>query len=184
MLLLESRKIFLVILAGLILTSCHGWQSRNWHRKELPEIEMVGLGYIKVFGLTHRFIESSSLRDSIRFVLRRKGIESPEVAYPFTNPECRENSSDSDDFLKGKELLALNSSYPGRYWLRGEIDIRPEDTLVQRTYSISLFFQVIDLSTGRMLAQASLQKTDLDSVSRSEILDGLDRLISQLLGTL
>ena len=77
--------------------------------------------------------------------------------------------------------MSLNATFPGRYWLRGEMDIRPEETLIQRKYSLSLSLEIVDLATGRIQAQGSVHRTELETIRRSHILEGLRILLGGLL---
>ncbi|MBI40862.1 MAG: hypothetical protein CMF59_14790 [Leptospiraceae bacterium] len=170
------RIITFVILAfaSLLLPNCHGWHSQVWQDEDEPNIEILGLGHVKTLGLTSRFIDDSSLRRSILFMLRKRGLSAPR-------PLGDLPSGISQGFLDSSQLMSLNATFPGRYWLRGEMDIRPEETLIQRKYSLSLSLEIVDLATGRIQAQGSVHRTELETIRRSHILEGLRILLGGLL---
>tara|TARA_Y100001937_G_scaffold128799_1_gene208192 strand:- start:16475 stop:16681 length:207 start_codon:yes stop_codon:yes gene_type:complete len=61
------------------------------------------------------------------------------------------------------------------------MDVRAEETLVQRQYSLSLFFQILDLRTGAIVREATVMHGGLTNVSRPRVYDGLKRILRLLL---
>lgn len=172
---LSLKRIVLSLLCVFLMIGCRNWNSRFWFSDNPPETRRIGLGNIAMQGLSSRFIDRSSLLSSLTFSLRRRGVD------PRVLDANMDRFRTSDGFLNRKGLLMLNRSYIGRYWLRGELDIRPEETLIRRTFSITISLEILDLVRGSTVAQGSLHQEELKSVNRSDIMEGLRILLSRLL---
>ena len=164
----------LVILLGC-LCGCQNWQSYHWSSREL-RIQRVAAGEVILKGLSSRFLDAQSLDSMLGLSIRGAGVD---LARP--TPGSSKGVAESGSYRSRKETLELNSVLRARYLLRGEMDVRAEETLVQRQYSLSLFFQILDLRTGAIVREATVMHGGLTNVSRPRVYDGLKRILRLLL---
>ncbi|MCB1171450.1 MAG: hypothetical protein KDK25_13985 [Leptospiraceae bacterium] len=167
------RNGWLIALLGLALTpSCSPWSVYGWsEKKSLPQAgSLIGVGHIAVRGSGNLFRPNQPRRLLI-LALRRKGFGVDHRSLFRSNL-----SRNSQGFLTSAALLRLDSSFSGRYWIRGTVTIRPADSLLESRYNIDLEIQLLDLRSGRIVRTVLVHASEQPDPGSTLLLQGFSRM--------
>lgn len=163
----------MLALLGLTLgTGCSPWSVHGWSRAgNVSQVKgLLGLGKIKTRGARGIFTPDQPRR-ILALALRQKGY-SVDTRALFRGNLPR----DEDGFLTPASLLRLDSHFSGRYWIRGNVTLRPSDVLLETSYNIDLEIQFLDLQSGRTVQADLIHASEQPAPGPALLLQGFHNL--------